>query len=174
MKDGTRAGVCPSSSCSVQERDQCWHPRLAWGASKAWCPTASRSPGNSPPSSCLFLLSSRSPRNASISLPCLFLLEEVGLLEDYVTEVLTWKKCTMWKLWVKFYLGQDEDFSPGDSISDNSEKLLQRDSGEGQYICDFGEGGRVHAIKHIFFFFFQKVSAGLKEQASSWKILVLF
>ena len=66
---------------------------------------------------------------------------------------------------MKFYLGQSEDFSPGDSISDSSEKLLQRDSGEGQYIFDFGEGGRVHAIKHIFFL--QKVSAGLKEQASS-------
>ena len=44
----------------------------------------------------------------------------------------------------------NEDCSPGDSTSDNSEKLLQRGSGEGQYICDFGEGG-VHAMKHIFF-----------------------
>ena len=33
-----------------------------------------------------------------------------------------------------------------------TEKLLQRDKGEGQYICDFGGGG-VHAIKHILFFF---------------------
>ena len=29
-------------------------------------------------------------------------------------------------------------------------KLLQRGRGEGQYICDFGEGG-VHAIKYIYF-----------------------
>ena len=56
----------------------------------------------------------------------------------------------MWELQVKLYLGQNEDCSLGDSISDSSEKLLQRGGGEGQYLCDFGEGG-VHAIKHIFF-----------------------
>ena len=38
------------------------------------------------------------------------------------------------------------------SHSDSSERLLQRGRGEGQYMCDFGEE-RVHAIKHIFFFF---------------------
>ena len=48
----------------------------------------------------------------------------------------------MWELQVKFYLGQNEDHSPGDSISDSSEKLLQRGNWEGPYICDFGEGGR--------------------------------
>ena len=37
----------------------------------------------------------------------------------------------------------------GDGISDSSEKLLQRGSGEGQYIRDFGEGG-VHVFKHLF------------------------
>ena len=47
-----------------------------------------------------------------------------------------------------FYLGQNEDYSLGDSISDSSEELVQRGRGEGQYRCDFGEGG-VHAIKHI-------------------------
>ena len=51
---------------------------------------------------------------------------------------------------VSFYLGQNEDYSPGDSTSDSSEKLLQRGRGEGQYICDFGEGG-AHAMEHIFF-----------------------
>ena len=45
---------------------------------------------------------------------------------------------------------QNEGYIPGDSISDSSEKLLQRGRGEGQYLCDFGEGG-VHAIQHIFF-----------------------
>ena len=34
------------------------------------------------------------------------------------------KKCTMWEFWVKFYWGQNEDYSPGDSISDSLEKLL--------------------------------------------------
>ena len=56
----------------------------------------------------------------------------------------------MWELGVKFYLWQNEDYSPGDSISDNSEKLLQRYRVKGQYICDFGKGG-VHAINHIYF-----------------------
>ena len=45
---------------------------------------------------------------------------------------------------------QNEDYSSGDSISDSSEKMLQRGRGEGQYICNFGERG-VHAIKHILF-----------------------
>ena len=40
--------------------------------------------------------------------------------------------------------------SLGDNISDSFEKLLQRGRGEGQDICNFGEGG-VHAINHIFF-----------------------
>ena len=60
------------------------------------------------------------------------------------------KKCTALELRVKFYLGQNEDCSLGDSIPDSSEKLLQRDRGEDQYIRDFGEGG-LRAIKHIFF-----------------------
>ena len=37
----------------------------------------------------------------------------------------TLKRCTMWELWVKFYLGQDECCSQGDSPSDSSERLLQ-------------------------------------------------
>ena len=52
---------------------------------------------------------------------------------------------------VKFYWGQNENYSLGDSISLSSEKVLQRGRVEGQYICEFGEGG-THAIKHIFFF----------------------
>ena len=91
--------------------------------------------------------------------------------------VSTEKKCTTWELWVKFYLGQNEDYSPGDSISDSSEKQLQRGRWEGQYICDFCERG-VHAIKHTFL---QKVAATVvkitashEEQRSPWRILVLF
>ena len=39
-------------------------------------------------------------------------------------------------------MGQNEDCSQGDSTSDSSEKLLQRDGGGGgQNIYDFGEGG---------------------------------
>ena len=61
------------------------------------------------------------------------------------------KKCTVSELQVKFYLGQNEDCSPGDSTSDSSEKLLLRGREEGWYICDFGEE-RVHVVKHIFSF----------------------
>ena len=38
----------------------------------------------------------------------------------------TEKKKKKHNVWVKFYLGQNEDDSLGDSISDSSEKLLQR------------------------------------------------
>jgi len=65
--------------------------------------------------------------------------------------------------------GENENYGLGDSITDSSEKLLQRCRGEGQCICDFAEGG-VHTIKHIFL---QKISASLgkitaphKEQTS--------
>ena len=60
------------------------------------------------------------------------------------------KKNTHCESWVKSYLGQSEDYSPGDSTSDSSEKLLQRGRGEGQYIPNFGERG-MHAIQQIFF-----------------------
>ena len=71
------------------------------------------------------------------------------LISLSLTEVLTFKKCTMWELWVKFYLQQYEDWIQGDSTSDSSEKLFQKGRGKGQYICDFGKGG-VHASKHVF------------------------
>ena len=45
---------------------------------------------------------------------------------------------------------QNEDYSSGDSISDSSEKLLQRGGRGGQNIYDFREGGD-HAIKHMIF-----------------------
>ena len=39
-------------------------------------------------------------------------------------------------------MGQNEDYSSGDSISDSSEKLLQRGKGEGQSVLyDFSEEG---------------------------------
>ena len=41
----------------------------------------------------------------------------------------TEERCPMWELWVKFYLEQNEDCSPGDSILDSSERLLQRGGG---------------------------------------------
>ena len=59
----------------------------------------------------------------------------------------------MWELQVKFYLGRNEDCSPGDSVSDSSEKLLwggkrgrtyRKVSNKGQV---FGKVKRVLIIK---------------------------
>ena len=53
---------------------------------------------------------------------------------------------------VSYVLGHDEDYSPEDSISYSSERLLQAGEGRGgQYICDFDEGRR-HEIKNILLF----------------------
>ena len=41
------------------------------------------------------------------------------------------------KAWVKFYLGQNENYSQGDSISDGSEEMLQISRVEGQYYIKF-------------------------------------
>ena len=82
----------------------------------------------------------------------------------------TLKKCTAWELWVKFYLGQNEPYSLGDSISNSSEKMLERGRGEGQHICDFGEVG-VHVIKHRFL---QKVSASLMKLSLMFSFPPLF
>ena len=76
------------------------------------------------------------------------------------------KKCTMWVLWVKLYVGQNGDCSLGASTSDSSEKLLQISKGEGNCMCNFDEGV-IHAIKHIFFLL--KVSASHQEQSSPWR-----
>ena len=53
-----------------------------------------------------------------------------------------------------FYWMKNEDYSPGDRISDSSEKLLQR-------------GREVSAS-------LMKVTASHKDQSSPWRILVLF
>ena len=62
-------------------------------------------------------------------------------------------------------MGPNEDYSPGGSISDSSEKLLRTDRGEGQSIRDFGDRcvGGVHPIKYTFL---QKVAASHEEQTS--------
>ena len=87
------------------------------------------------------------------------------------------KKSTTLKLWVKLFEGQNEDHMLGDSISESSEKLLQRSNEEGEYMHNFGER-RIEAIKHIFFQKFSaslmKFSANHEEQSSPWRILVFF
>ena len=46
----------------------------------------------------------------------------------------TRKRYTTWQLWVKFYLGQNEDCSPGGSTPDSSERLRQGGS-RGRSVC---------------------------------------
>ena len=48
-----------------------------------------------------------------------------------------------------FYLCQNEDYNPGDSLSESSQELLQRRKWGGQYVCDFGEGGYVQSSTHF-------------------------
>ena len=66
----------------------------------------------------------------------------------------------MWELWAKFYLGQTEDCSLGDNISDSSERLLQRDNGGKASIYVIFGGGGIYTIKHLFFW---KISASLMK-----------
>ena len=70
-------------------------------------------------------------------------------------EMLTKKKksCTTWELQNKFYLRQNEDYSLGNSISDSSEKLLQRGSGERSVWMWFWWKGKT-CNQALWFFFF--------------------
>ena len=63
--------------------------------------------------------------------------------------MLTKKKSTMWELWVKFYLGQNEDYSPGGSITDTSQKVPWRGSREVSIFVILGKRG-VPKINHIY------------------------
>ena len=76
-----------------------------------------------------------------------FLLFSVSL-SSYVN----WgeKKCTTWDSWLKFYLGQNEDYSPGDSISDSSEKLSQRGRGGRSVLYMTLVKGGMRSQAHIF------------------------
>ena len=94
-------------------------------------------------------------------------------------KLLTLKKCTIWELRVKFYLGQNEDYSVGDSLSDSSEKLLQsggRESNVSIYVI-LVKGKYMQSstfLNYYFFFFFGRRFLLVKRQASPWRNLVLF
>ena len=68
-----------------------------------------------------------------------------------------------------FIWGLTGDYSPGGSLSDNSEELLPRGQWGSQSICDLTKG--VRATRHTFG---KKVDASHKEQMSLLTILVLF
>lgn len=70
----------------------------------------------------------------------------------------------MWDLWVKLYLGENEDSSQGGSISDTSEKMLQR--GRGRYM--------EHIFAEVFWCSLVRFTASHEDQTSPWNILVLF
>ena len=55
-------------------------------------------------------------------------------------------KCTMWELQVKCYLGQDENYSPGDSTSDNWENAPKK-QGEDQYMCESGKEEYMNQVR---------------------------
>ena len=55
----------------------------------------------------------------------------------------------MWEFQVKFYLGQNEDYSPGDSTSDSAEKLFQRGRKRTVYMWFWWRGGACNQA-HIF------------------------
>lgn len=79
-----------------------------------------------------------------------FTVVTVTPLKTFCKPVLTTtKKNAQHKMWVKFYLEQNEDNSLGDSFSDSSEELPQRGSEEGQHICDFAKGGCVKPSIHF-------------------------
>ena len=65
--------------------------------------------------------------------------------------MLTKKRCTTWELWVKFYLGQNKDDSPGDSTSVSSERLLQRGSGGRRSLYIILVKGEFSAVKCLLY-----------------------
>ena len=79
------------------------------------------------------------------------------------------KKCTTWGPWVKIYLRPNEDYSPGDRLSDGSKKLPQWDRRRSVYMWFWR--WELHAVKHTFW---QKVAASHREQMSPLIVLVLF
>ena len=81
----------------------------------------------------------------------------------------TKKGCTTWELWVKFYLGQNEDCSPGSSISDSSARLLQSNRVE-KSIYKVLVKGKFNTMKHSIYKRFLVIHEDLM---SPWRDLVL-
>ena len=87
------------------------------------------------------------------------------------------RKCTVWELHVKFYLGQNEDCSLGDSTSSSSEKLLQRGGEKFSVYVILVKGEYTQSSTYYLqkvFSSLMKVTANHKEQIPPWRILVFF
>ena len=80
-----------------------------------------------------------------------------------------WSRCTTWQLWVKFYLGQNEDCSPGGSTSGSSERPLHRGSG-GSSLYKVLVNGEFSAIKQLLY---KRFSVSHKDLILPWTDLVL-
>jgi len=74
----------------------------------------------------------------------------LGLRKGSWGIILLTEKNAQRELPVKFYLGQSEDCSPEGSISDSSERLLQKGSG-GRSIYKVLVKGEFNTIKHSFY-----------------------
>ena len=84
------------------------------------------------------------------------------------------KMClSSWSYWLKkkhmtvkwrLYLGQNEDYSLGDTISDSSEGLLWRGKRGAQYTYKWFWWRKIYAIKHAFW---HKITASHKKFAAS-------
>ena len=79
------------------------------------------------------------------------------------------KRCTTWELQVKFYLWGNADCSPGGSISDSSENLLQSSSG-GKSIYKVSLKGRLNTMKYSFY---KRFFVNHEDLMSLWGNLVL-
>ena len=60
------------------------------------------------------------------------------------------KKRTLWELWVKFYLGWNEDCRPGDNTRIPLRNCSKEAVRNGQCICDFWWRGHICNQAHIF------------------------
>ena len=70
------------------------------------------------------------------------------------------KRCKTWEFGVKFYLGQNEDCSPGGSVSDSCERRLQSSSG-GRSLYKVLVKGEFNIMKHSVYKRFFVVSKNL-------------
>ena len=66
-----------------------------------------------------------------------------------IWDLSTKKRFTTLELWVKFYLGQNEDCSLGSSITDHSERLLQRGSGGRSILRFWWRGSSIPLSTHF-------------------------
>ena len=68
------------------------------------------------------------------------------MLSHWKWEVSNFLKGTVWEMWVKFYWGQNENYS----VWNSAEKMLQRvKEGRRKNICDFGEGSYAPPSTHF-------------------------